>query len=557
VANAGLLEVRGLSVRYRSDAPPVLGGLDLRLAAGEALAVVGPSGCGKSTLCRALLDLLPAGASLTGSVRWQGTELTSDRRRWHGLRGRGLGLLLQDHRYALNPVRRIGDQVAEVLRCRRPDLSRRAAAAVVPDLLAEVRLPAPAELARRYPHQLSGGQRQRACLAAVLAAAPRALLADEPTTALDLLVQRDIIGLLRELVARRDMALLLVTHDHDLVERVADRVLELQPSGSVAEPPRPAAPPRVRPPILWARDFSVAVATPRARRVIVHPLDLVLAPAEALGLAGESGAGKTTLARALAGWLPAASGSLELVVAGAQTAAARRRAVQLVSQDAVAALDPRQTVAAALTEAARAAGADAREAGRRARDLLREVDLTEDLAQRRPDALSGGQRQRVQLARALAAEPRVVIADEPASSLDPERRRQMLALLRRVLVQRDLALLLISHDLALLEHWCEKVAVLHAGVLVEVYRPGAGGRPWHPFARALAAAAPARWPRVVAPGKSNQAPPPDATTHPPRGCPYARYCRLVQPACRASLPVLRDLGDGHLLRCPLADHQAS
>ena len=561
-----LLSVRGLRVRYRGSPAPVIQDLDLELEAGQCLAVVGPSGCGKSTLCRALLDLLPPGARLDGSIRWEGRELMDDRDHWRRLRGRGLGLVLQDHRFALDPVRRVGDQVAAVVRRHQPELAAAGVRQTVHALLEEVSLPDPTALARRYPHQLSGGQRQRACLAAALAAGPRLLLADEPTTALDLLTQRDIIGLLGDLVTRRHLALLLVTHDDDIVRVVTSRVLHLPGATSPLSEkssPSPAMVPatgsEAPAPCLRVRDLVVTVPTPRGPRRVVEPVSFDLVPGRTLGLAGESGAGKTSLARALAGWLPAAAGRIELDAPATLAAAARRRAVQMVSQDATAALDPRQRVLDAVSEAARAAG-DSRELARqRARRLLAEVDLDPELEARRPDALSGGQRQRVQLARALAARPRVLVADEPASSLDSDRRLRLLGLMRRAQRQHGLALLLISHDLLLLEHWCDQIMVMHAGYLVELYRPGAVGQPRHPFARELAAAAPARLVEAAATDS-----PPIAATHPDHpaassgasGCPYAGCCHLVQPSCRIELPQLRDQGHGHLLRCPLADRQA-
>jgi peptide/nickel transport system ATP-binding protein len=568
MASGTLLTVRDLAVRYRGAERDALAGLDLDLAPGRCLAVVGPSGCGKSTLCRALLDLLPAGASLDGSIVWQGRELTADRPSWRRVRGRGIGLVLQDHRYALDPVRRVGDQIAEVVRRHAPDLARTALRGTVAGLLAEVRLPGTQEFARRYPHQLSGGQRQRVCLAAALAAGPQLLLADEPTTALDLLVQREIILLLRELMQSRRLALLLVTHDRDLVPALADDVLALsEPGRRLPRPERPAAsasdqPHRAAPrrpassPCLRVRDLVVAVPTPLGPRRLLHPLSLELVPGRTLGLAGESGAGKTTLARALAGWLPLTAGRIELTAAEGLSPDARRRAVQMVSQDPVAALDPRQRVLAVVLEAARAAGDAPDHARQRALALLEEMDLGPELHRRRPAALSGGQRQRLQLARALAARPRVLIADEPASSLDPDRRERLLALLRDAELQHGLALVLISHDLPLLERWCDRVAVLHAGHLVEIYRPGSAGQPRHPFARDLAAATPTALARATTAITGSPSRTASDAAQTAVGCPYAPHCGLAQDACRIALPPLRDLGRGHLLRCPVTDHHA-
>lgn len=570
MAHNGLLQVRGLTAGYGGAAQPVFTGLDLDLAAGQCLAVVGPSGCGKSTLCKALLDLLPDDAKLDGSIRWSGHELTADRARWHRLRGAELGLLLQDHRYALDPVRRVGDQIAEVVRHHRPDLARPLVRTMVHELLADVRLPAPSLLARRYPHQLSGGQRQRACLAAALAAGPRLLLADEPTTALDLLVQRDIICLLRDLVDRRNLALLLVTHDRDLVALVADRTMTWPQKEHDNDPTTPCDDPiRARvsmpgAPCLKVRELCVAVAAAGRSQTVVHRLGLDLMEGQTLGLAGESGAGKTTLARALAGWHPLQAGTVELAGSEGMSDGARLRAIQMLSQDAVASLNPRQRVLAAVIEAARAAGDAPDLAKSRARSLLRDVDLDSDLERRTTAALSGGQRQRVQLARALAARPRVLVADEPASSLDAKRRDGLVSLLRRLQDQYGLALLVIAHDLVWLEGWCDRVAVMIEGHLVECYSPGIADLPMHPFARDLAAVACRNLSREVLsvmPGEPATAVPIASTlktaAQPAKemvGCPYAQRCRWAEPACHRLLPDLRDRGGGHFLRCPPVDN---
>ncbi len=552
-----LLQVRGLTVQYPGASRPAIADLDLDVVAGECVALVGPSGCGKSTLCRALLDLLPAGTDRRGTIVWQGRDLTLDPQDWRRVRGAGMGLVLQDHRHALDPVRRVGDQVAEVVRRHRSGCTSAQAHAAADDLLDEVRLSA-ADHARRYPHQLSGGQRQRVCLAASLAADPQLLLADEPTTALDLMVQRDIASLLVDLVRRRGLSLVLVSHDRDLVSLLADRVVDLAGDPPPGEIPgadhgnRDVAPPETR---LAVRGLTVTVAGPRGPSTVVAGVDLDLVGGRTLGLVGESGAGKTTLARALAGWLPRAAGEVRLTGGTAVTGPALRRAVQLVSQDPAAALDPRQTAGAAVIEAARAAGLDRDEAVRDAAERLAEVDLAPALADRLPGELSGGQRQRLQLARALAARPRVLVADEPASSLDPVRRDALLELMRRSQQRHAVALMIISHDLSLLVRWCDEIVVMLAGHLVELYRPGLVDGPRHPFARDLAAATPAKLSRLhgfestlVGRPETNQQPPPN-------GCPYASRCDLVQPTCLTALPALLDLGEGHLVRCPETDRQ--
>ena len=552
-----LLSVRDLTVHYPGQLQPALQGFDMDLRRGQCVAVVGPSGCGKSTLCRALLDLMPEGSHFSGSIRWEGQEVVNDPKRWHRLRGWGMGLVVQDHRHALDPMRRVGDQVAEVLAIHRPDLRGQSLRAKARALLAEVSLPDPGTLAQRYPHELSGGQRQRVSLAASLAADPQILLADEPTTALDLMVQRDIMALLVDLVQRRGLGLLLVTHDTELVPLIAQHTIELGVGDSREPAPAAISMPKVTEqpsmPCLEVRGLTVDVGGAHDRRVAVHHVDLDVSVGQTLGLVGESGCGKTTLARAVAGWIPMKTGRVHVAGTEGNTVAARRRAVQLVSQDAAAALNPSQTVIAAVSEAARAAGHSHSDALDLARKLLREVDLESRIEGARSRHLSGGQRQRVQVARALAASPRVLIADEPVSSLDPWHREQLLQLLRGVQQRHGLALILISHDLALVERWCSQVAVMLSGSMVELYRPGDVDCPRHPFARDLAAANPASLSSLQDVGPSSVGEPETIQQPPVDGCPYSHRCGLMEPTCRTQRPDLVDLGEGHFLRCPVTD----
>lgn len=546
---AGLLVVRGLTVTYPGATAPALQDCDLSLAAGETLAVVGASGSGKTTLARALLGLLPAGVERRGRVLWRGTEMTGEAA-WRRVRGREIGLVLQDPQTALNPVLRIGDQVAAPLRqgsrsrregtlSRRESLSRSEAWAGAVALLAEVRLENPAALARRHPHELSGGMRQRVGIAAALAGAPSLLVADEPTSSLDLVAQRDILLLLRDLQRSRGLALVFVTHDLALVPVVASRVLVLEHGRCVEQGPvadvlaapvhaatrallvvPPAAPPlRVAAPtLLSARGLTVRRTTGGQSRDVVCGFDLDLREGELVGLAGASGCGKTTLARALAGHLPY-SGRLVLPRGG------QRRAVQLAFQDPAAALDPRQSVLAAVAEAAAVTGLSAAAARAAAYRLLEEVGLAADRADSLPHELSGGQQRRVVLARALAADPAVLIADEPTSSVDPPTRTRLLALLAALQARRGLAILLISHDLPLLRRSCQRVVVMAAGVVVEVFP--AGAEPRHPCSRALAAAEDA-----------------EAWSGPGDRC---------QGDWRHSLPALAEVAPDHLLRGPDPD----
>ncbi len=529
---------------------------DLAIAAGECVAVVGPSGSGKSTLCRALLDLLPPDAHCAGSVAWQGADLRRGSDQWRRLRGTGLGLVLQDHRHALDPVRRVGDQLAELVALHHPDLTAEGRRREVASLLARVALADGPDYGRRYPHELSGGQRQRVNLAAALAGRPALLLADEPTTALDLPVQREILGLLVRLVKDDGLALLLVTHDRGLVPLVADRVVTV---GEAAAGPPPVAtdPAAVRGAggraAGRARTCTVAVPSRGGRRDVVRGVTLELTAGRTVGLAGESGSGKTTLARTLAGWLEPRSGSVDLAGPVPTDPRARRRLIQLVSQDAAAALDPQQGVFAAVVEAARqvAAPAPALAIARPSAGRVRSHGGRWRAATWRTVGWAAAA---AQLARALAVAPWFLLADEPASSLDPDRRRVLLQLLDRARREHGVGVLLVSHDLALLEQWCETVVVMLGGLVVECYRPARQGDPRHPVSRALAAADPARLGRgdllrepsaMIA---ANQDPPGSIDAP---GCPFAPRCPQAEAACRADLPPLIELADGHLLRCPV------
>nr|MEE4267133.1 ABC transporter ATP-binding protein [Candidatus Krumholzibacteria bacterium] len=559
-----LFSLRDLQVRFDQTGPPVLNGLNLQAMPGEALAIVGPSGCGKSLTARALCGLLPGEAHWSGSITWKGSPLLDPGEpAWQAMRGRGAAMVLQEPATSLNPVLRVGDQIAESVRQHHGGSWTEARRKAV-QLLDEVQVPEPEVRARWYPHQLSGGMRQRVLLAAALACAPELLIADEPTTALDLTVQREILLLIDRVRRERGMGLLFISHDLDVVALLCDRVAVLEGGQVVREfpvgelPVSPvdlAAPPSLDPEapvVLTARDLQVTYAGIRGRAFSLGRPDegvhLTLKAGEALGVAGESGSGKTTLARALTRQWELTRG--EITLEGQSLTTARgadlrrlRRRVPMIFQDPGASLNPRQRVGAALREAGAGEGPGVTA-------LLAEVGLDPDLAARFPHQLSGGQRQRVAVARCLAADPAVLVADEVTSALDAGSTRQLLDLLMGLMSRRGVALVVISHDLDVLHRVCHRVIVMSQGMVLEEYPRALSSSPCHPYTRHLLEASPAKIRANLAglDDGRDQMGNPRPVQGP--GCPWQGSCELVKPRCSEQLPPLVEGAAGHWWRCP-------
>ncbi|MFI6120683.1 dipeptide ABC transporter ATP-binding protein [Streptomyces sp. NPDC051064] len=527
-ASTAVLAVSGLTVSFGHGRRrrTVVHDVSLALAPGECLALVGESGSGKSVTARSLIGLAgPESAVSSEGMRVDGVDTTGFRERdWRAVRGRVVGLVSQDALQALDPLRRVGAEVAEPLLAHR--LATRAQVpGRVTGLLAAAGVPEPELRARQYPHQLSGGLRQRALIASATAGGPRVLIADEPTTALDVTVQARVLELLREL-KESGTALLLISHDLAVVAQLADRiavmtegrVVESGPAATVlgspqhpytrtliaSVPGRVPLPVRTRPvepagrPLLSGAGLVKRYRSPGGgTRTAVSSVDFTVAPGETLGVVGESGSGKSTLAAMAMGLLAPDEGRVLLdgepwSALDERRRRPLRRGIQLVHQHPLGSFDPRFTVRRLLDEALSVAG-PGRAARRRERaaELLDQVGLDTALLERRPAGLSGGQRQRVAIARALATSPRLLVCDEPVSALDVTVQAQVLELLARLRRAYGLAMLFISHDLAVVQQVSDRVLVMRDGVVVE-QGPVAEvlGSPQHPYTRRLLAAVP-------------------------------------------------------------------
>jgi len=551
VTGAGLLRLHDVAVSF-GDVEAVRG-VGYEVHSGEVVAVVGESGSGKTVTAMSLLGLLPPTAKVSGRAELAGRDLyTMTPAELRAVRGGDVGMVFQEPMSALNPVFTVGDQLVEAIRTPR-ELPAAAARERAIELLGLVGLPAPRERFRAYPHELSGGQLQRVVIAMAVANEPKLLIADEPTTALDVTVQAEILELLRDLRSRLGTAILLITHDMGVVADLADRVVVMhdgrvveqgtaasifsepaedytrQLLGSVvslsstantgleralsadievgpghvaaAEHPATASVPDVpaENPLLRLTDLSVtyrgrfrAIAVRAAEGVNLH-----VGAGEVLGLVGESGSGKSTVARAVTGLLAPTAGSVHIGDADitrvrGRAAKALRRRIGVVFQDPLSSLNPRTTVGESVATPLRLHKAvRSSEVDGRVAELLSSVQLSPSLAGRYPHELSGGQRQRACIARALALRPDLLVADEPTSALDVTIQARVLDLLRDLRREFGFACLFISHDLAVIEQLADRVAVMHRGHVVEQGpTKEVLTAPAHPYTQRLLSAAP-------------------------------------------------------------------
>lgn len=609
-----LLTVDRLNVRFKTPDGEVHAVRDLgfELARGETLGIVGESGSGKSQSMMSLIGLLASNGRASGSARFDGTELIGmPIRALRQVRGRRIGMIFQDPMTSLNPYMTVFEQMAQVL-IHHEKLGRKAARQRCIELLDAVHIPEAAKRVDMYPHEFSGGMRQRVMIASAMLCRPDLLIADEPTTALDVTVQAQILELMRDV--RRDFgtAIILITHDLGVVAGLCERVLvmhagEEQESGPVDEifyrPQHPytrallAAVPRIdaaessrlallsagsepltagdepsrrhepdwnAPPLLDVTDlrvhFKLAPETTFAESRLlkaVNGVELQLRPGETLGVVGESGCGKSTLARAVLRLVPATTGRVTLLgedITDKDKKAMRphRRDMQVIFQDPLASLNPRMTVGDIIAEPlwTHFPALPRREVRQKVESMLGRVGLGPEHVNRYPHEFSGGQCQRIGIARALVLEPKLVICDEPVSALDVSIQAQIVNLLMDLQAEMHLSLVFIAHDLAVVRHISHRIMVMYLGRAAEVAdRNALYDRPMHPYTQALIRAVP-----IPDPEKERSKPYAPlqgdlpSPVNPPSGCAFRTRCPIAVARCAAETPALRRIGD-HLVAC--------
>jgi peptide/nickel transport system ATP-binding protein len=553
-----VLSVSNLTTSFRIDGEwrPVVKNVSFDIAPRETLAIVGESGSGKSVTSLSIMQLLPKHAScIEGSIVLEGTDLVKlTDRQIRDVRGRNVAMIFQEPMTSLNPIFSVGNQIAEALLCHNRSLSHSDAKTQALRLMDKVQIASAASRYNEYPHQFSGGMRQRVMIAMALASRPRLLIADEPTTALDVTIQGQVLDLIKTLQDEEDMSVLFITHDMGVVAEMADKTVVMYrgeniEAGTTAKVFKDAAHPYTRAllssvpklgamaghtrplrfpivdmktgeakpvpqpantvsaekrPVLEVRNLSSRFdvhagpfGTLSGRVHAVENVSFSIQPGETLSLVGESGCGKSTTGRSIMRLLRPSSGSImvdgkDIVSLDRHELRGMRRGVQMIFQDPFASLNPRMRIGDAIAEPylAHRLGTK-REAREKVADLLRRVGLTEDMAERFPHEFSGGQRQRICIARALALDPKLIVADESVSALDVSIKAQVINLLLDLQESLDLSFLFISHDMAVVERVSHRVAVMYLGEIVEIGpRSSVFENPQHPYTKKLMAAVP-------------------------------------------------------------------
>ena len=529
-----ILDIRDLQISLPAggDRPHALWDFNLTVGEGEIVCLVGESGSGKSLAASAAMRLLPEPHVHVskGSISLDGTDLlTLSERQMRGIRGDRIAMIFQEPMTALNPQKTVGWQIDEVLRLHtKLNKAERKVRAI--GILTDVHIPDPVSAYNAYPHQISGGQRQRVMIAMALVLKPRIIIADEPTTALDVTTQKQILKLIKELQQLHGTGILFITHDFGVVAEIADRIavlslgelVEQGPADQIlnnpqhpytrkliaavpALTPRPEKPLSQEPMVLEARALRKTFAArggflPGKRNPVIAVKDLTfeLRRGETLGVAVESGSGTTTASRTVTRLLEADSGEVriddrDIISASKAELRALRKDIQMVFQDPMASLNPRRRVVELIAQGPTIQGVPRETAYAKARELLSLVELPAAAAERYPHEFSGGQRQRIGIARALAMEPRVIVADEPVSALDVSVQAQVLRLLADLRDRLHLSLLFVTHDLRVAAQLCDKVIVMSKGEIVEA---GPTARvfadPQHPYTRSLLDSIPGR-----------------------------------------------------------------
>lgn len=591
----GVLQLQGLNVRFSTPDGEVAAVQDLSLSVdrGECLGVVGESGAGKSQAFLAIMGLLASNGHVSGRAAFDGTDLigrgAADLDR---VRGARIGMVFQDPMTSLTPHIAVGDQVAEPI-VRHLKVSWREARSRALALLQRVHVTDAQQRMMQYPHELSGGMRQRVMIAIALACEPELLIADEPTTSLDVTIQAQILALLAELKRERGMAMVLITHDFGAVAGLADRVavmrggrvVELDSVAAVMKAPRHPytqgllrAMPRMdeplavakganaEPPPLAISRLSVRFEVQRgwfglgrpATLRAVEDVSLDLRSGEALGVVGESGCGKSTLARAALMLIRPSAGQVVWMGRSLESLSGSelkplRRDLQIVFQDPLASLDPRMTVGEIVDEPLRVhrpdLGADDR--ARAVGEMLIRVGIAPDLANRYPHEFSGGQCQRVGIARAMILKPRLLVCDEPVSALDVSIQEQIVTLLMDLKREFGMCILFVSHNLAVVRRLCDRVLVLYLGRMMELAPAGPlYAQPRHPYTRNLLDAVPVpdpdTQPERLTGVLSGEPPSP---LNPPTGCVFRTRCPHVVQVCRDEVPPWEGGGTEHAVAC--------
>ncbi|TCL68412.1 ABC transporter ATP-binding protein [Rhizobium sp. BK251] len=539
--SASVLSVRDLTVKAHLDIETrtLIDGVSLDLAKGEILGLVGESGSGKSLLCRSLVRLLPSSLLKieSGTILLEGRDLTAvSDAEMLDVRGGEIGMIFQNPTSHLDPVMRVGDQIAEGIRYHQ-GLSAREARAAAIEILGQVGFPDPVRQYASYPHEFSGGMRQRAMIGVALSCNPKILIADEPTTALDVTIQAQILKLLTEIRDKRGLSIILITHDLGIVAQTCDRIavmrggklLEQGPKRAILSRPQnpytislinshPSMPDETPAPV---REVAVPTAPVKPLLEIddlhvrfnaggslfkgsgakmvsaVSGVSMQVMPGDTVGVVGESGSGKSTLARAVLGLTPISSGhvtfdGIDLAQQKNAGLAKLRRETAMVFQDPYNALNPRLTIGQMLSEVLKVQGKVASaKIPARIDELLDLVGLEREFAGRKPRSMSGGQCQRAGIARALAVDPKLIIADECVAALDVTIQAQIIDLFRELTEKMKLTLIFIAHDLAIVRNLCERVVVMYRGEIVEEGRSEeVFAQPKHPYTAALIAAIP-------------------------------------------------------------------